>query len=121
MQANKFVKNNPWLLKHGAKGLKDIIADAKEYKYFCLSNLGHSYANHSAGVSVAISDLKRLVESLELIKSFKTKKNANAEFMKACMRGQTERANMIKKAIADVESCQPDLPESVVKSLGEVS
>jgi hypothetical protein len=53
-----------------------------------------------------LNDLKHLIESHDLILSFKTKKNANAEFMKACMRGQTARANMIKKAIEDVEACQ---------------
>lgn len=48
---------------------------------------------------VYVADLKRLVESLDLFKELKTKKNANREFMKACMRGQTERANQIKRAI----------------------
>jgi hypothetical protein len=48
---------------------------------------------------VDFPDLKRLVESLDLFKELKTKKNANREFMKACMRGQTERANQIKRAI----------------------
>lgn len=50
-------------------------------------------------VQLSIADLKRLVESLDLFKELKTKKNANREFMKACMRGQTERANQIKRAI----------------------
>lgn len=100
MQANKFVKNNPWLLKHGAKGLKDIIADAKEYKYFCLSNLGHSYANHSAGVSVAISDLKRLVKSWELVVSWGGLADAKVAVK------VSRHKKYLKRAIADMESCQ---------------
>jgi hypothetical protein len=46
-----------------------------------------------------LDEIKRLVESVDLFKKLKTKKNANREFMKACMRGQTERANQIKRAI----------------------
>lgn len=89
MQANKFVKD------HGWDKAKELLVKANGCA--SIKSMGHHFL---------YSDLERLVESYDLIKSFKTKKNANAEFMKACMRGQTERANMIKKAIADVESCQ---------------
>lgn len=53
---------------------------------------------------ICIEDLKRLIDSVDFYKELKTKKNANREFTKACMRGQTERANKIKKAIADYEA-----------------
>ena len=86
---------NAWVKEHGWDKAKELLAKANGCA--SIKSMGHHFL---------YSDLERLVESWELIKPFKTKKNANAEFMKACMRGQTERANMIKKAIADVESCQ---------------
>ncbi|MGU2730316.1 hypothetical protein [Acinetobacter baumannii] len=57
------------------------------------------YQIFTSAVIKPLSDLKRLVESLDLFKELKTKKNANREFMKACMRGETERANQIKRAM----------------------
>lgn len=104
MKANEFVKNNPWLLKNGAKDLKDIIIDAKEYKYLCLSNLCHSYANHSAGVSIAISDLKHLVESYELVKSHGGLDKAKYALENPMI--DASEAWDLKQAIADMESCQ---------------
>ncbi|MBQ0111518.1 MAG: hypothetical protein KBT03_00140 [Bacteroidales bacterium] len=71
MKAVEFVKDNPWLLEDGMKDIRGIISDAKEYKFFCLNNiLGHSYDNHGGGVAISVEDLKRLVESYELVDGF---------------------------------------------------
>lgn len=107
MKANEFVKNNPWLLEDNLKEIKKIISDAKDYKYFCLNNaLGHSYDNHGGGVSISIDDLKRLVESHELVKSYGGLELAKKELQRqSILRWINPETERLRGAIADVESC----------------
>ena len=102
MKANEFVKNNPWLLEDNLKEIKEIISNAKDYKYFCLNNaLGHSYDNHGSGVSISIDELKRLVESWDLVElcgGLEVAKNLDPTLL-------TGWVESVNKAILDVESC----------------
>lgn len=109
MKANEFVKNNLWLLEDNLKELKEIISDAKDYKYFCLNNaLGHSYDNHGGGVSISIDDLKCLVESHDLVESkgglTKCKEILAQDNFTWCS-GSKVYKNPLKIAVDDVESC----------------
>lgn len=105
MRANEFVKSNPWLLKENMKEMKGIISDANDMKFFCLNNqLGHSYSNHGGGVAISIDDLKRLVDSHELVEKHGGLGSAKDEYF-SCVQNN-EPASYIAKAIADVESCQ---------------
>lgn len=116
MKANEFIKENNWLLEENMKELKDIISDAKDYKFFCLNNfLGHSYDNHGAGVSISIDDLRRLVESRDLVQEF----GENSSYLKDHLLRNPEIEDFyfddwcetftkerLQQAITDVESYQ---------------
>ena len=121
MQANEFVEKFGW-------------NDARVCILNCACPQDRWLMRHGEFISDdAFDDLKRLVESWELVQSYGglekakntlAKMKATNEFhknSKVCGFSYTENSvNALEKAIADVESCQPDLPESV-KSLGEVS
>lgn len=101
MKATQFIKD------HGLELAREIVDDAPAgTNFYChVYKMGNitirsSWCDKKDSLhNISLSDLKRLVESVDLFKELKTKKNANREFMKACMRGQTERANQIKRAI----------------------
>lgn len=82
------------LINESPEWASEWCMDCKDYINYCDSDVVSDCES-----CVSIAGLERLVESLDLFKELKTKKNANREFMKACMRGQTERANQIKRAM----------------------
>lgn len=108
MKACDLVSDNQWLLEDDLKGLKEIISDAKDYKYFCLNSfLGHSYDNHGGGAAIAINDLKRIVESHELVELYGGV--GQAKFWVDMMAGadsMQKKIDRVNQAIADVEACQ---------------
>ena len=107
MKANELIRENRWLLDDDMAELKAIILDADilgGMKFYCLNNsLGHSYDNHGGGVAISIDELKRLVESHELVKDYygltRAKEHAESNYT------APEIKNALKQAIADVESC----------------
>ena len=108
MQANKFVKKFGWeKAKRELQYKNTMMAICSDDNWF--------------------DDLKRLVESWELIEFFGCLDDAIQiyEFSKGIQTisygGRKIEVDQLKQAITDVEICQPDLPESVVQSLGEVS
>ena len=108
MKATKLIKDK------GVDYAENIVCNSPEnalywvegYEFKCGQSANDLSDETKEKYFVSIPEIKELIESHELIASLKTKKSANSEFMKACMRGQTARANMIKKAIEDVEACQ---------------
>lgn len=100
MKANKFVKN------HGIETSKTLISRAHkegvDTTYFVYSQKDDCFHNHCWDeTDVWLSELKRLVESWELVDSI-----GGLQFAKNFIKqtGST-MGNVLEQAIADVESC----------------
>lgn len=98
MKASEFVK------KHGIEKARECIEEANAYSGFWvnaktleLSKLIPSYD------AVSIPDLKRLVESYELVESFNGLEMAKKFYDENII--ECSDAWNLKQAIADVESC----------------
>lgn len=124
MQANEFVKKFGWgeakSIVYGwvRQGFDDSynIVDG----IYC--NLPFEPTDYCE--TIALFDLKRLVKSWELVDGFGDIEYAKCSLERMALQvidgGCDDQYKTLKQAIADVESCQSDLPESV-KSLGGVS
>ena len=118
MESYEFVKENPWLLDDNLFDLKQIVNESNGMKFFCINNtLGHSYDNHGGGLAIPVDDLKRIIDSHEIITLFKSIDQAKIE-VEAC-----EKANhlellvkldegvgyiyvsRVKQSIVDVDGC----------------
>lgn len=106
MKANEFVKNI------GLKKVKYILENAPEWAYETAGP--KDYANKEWSINcpmkdyVLISDLKRLVESHELVERYGTADEAKEYLPMLRMDSYDE----LKQAIADVESCMEVASES---------
>ena len=87
MRANEYVKLVGW-----------------EYAKLNASSCSHQYYFlHNGYAEVCVSELKRLVESHELVESYGGLENAKDEYF-SCVQNN-EPASYIAKAILEVESC----------------
>ena len=100
MKANEFVKKFGW--NEAKEALKRVIWCETAY----CSMLGHGCFKSNSDCCVDINDLKRIVESHELIeKDFKSVEMAEYEYMVSGAYSDSYWVR-VKQAIADVESCQ---------------
>lgn len=97
MKANEFVK------KFGLEHTKYLIEDTELSEFAIHSSCAGKYSMDI----VSADDLKRLVESHELVEKVGGLENAKT-FDKDCMYCITHLTDLdsLKQAIADVESCQ---------------
>lgn len=95
MQANEFVKKFGW-------------NDARVCILNCASPKDKWLMRHGELISDdAFDDLKRLVESYELVQSYGSLEDAKKALSKKSMlRWIDPETELLRKAIADVESCQ---------------
>jgi len=89
MKANEFVK------AYGLKRIRHLLTMSSNAIVYCLD-----------GEHVHVDDLKRLVESHELIKSCGGLEQAKAYVIDANACGAFNDEIKLKQAILDVESCQ---------------
>ena len=94
VRANEFVK------KFGLEHTKYLIEDTELSEFAIHSSCAGKYSMDT----VCVSDLKRLVESHELVEKHGGLENAKDEYF-SCVQNN-EPASYVAKAIADVESCQ---------------
>lgn len=99
MKANEFVRKFGW--NEAKEALKRVIWCETAY----CSMLGHGCFKSNSDCCVDINDLKRLVESHELIKSIES--IGGLDFAIKFIKSTGSTANgFLEQAIADVESCQ---------------
>jgi hypothetical protein len=121
MQANEFVKKFGWVR------VKDILKNAPSnakywnegFEFQCGQTASTIPEEAMEKHFVPMADLKRLFISRHLVQEHgsieRVKEYANSPYT------APEIKERLQQAISDVESCQPDLPETVVQSLGEIS
>ncbi|WP_353173663.1 hypothetical protein [Acinetobacter rudis] len=98
MKANEFVKKFGW---EDAKGLLCRLLElgvSDDMKFTATNNMWHRGAD-----GFTWSELKRLVESHELVESFNGLENAK-QFLDENI--ECSDSQKLKQAIADVEACQ---------------
>lgn len=108
MKANELVK------KHGFQYSRNLIRDYPNHTH--VTNDGRMFINENMCAPhikvqlselVKIDDLKRLVESYELVQSYSSLKDAKkALSKKSILRWINPETELLRQAIADVESCQ---------------
>ena len=90
MKANEFVK------AYGLKRVRHLLTMSRNAIVYCLD-----------GEHVHVDDLKRLVESHELVESYGRLEDAKKELQrKSILRWINPETERLREAIADVESCQ---------------
>lgn len=100
MKANEFVK------KFGWDRAKEIVNGAGDHhRYFIADGISATYSRYD-DCFYSIEDLKRLVESYELINSLGGIEQAKSYAIDANACGAFNDENKIKQAILDVESCK---------------
>ena len=99
MKANEFVKKFGWLR---AKQILKYSDDS--HRYFIADGISTTYSKYGDGF-YSLADLKRLVESHELIrKDFESVEMAEYEYTVSASYNESYWVR-VKQAIADVESC----------------
>ena len=100
MKANDFVKKVGWdLAKEYADECPSYCNYLHEHGFYSISETWQLNEKH-----VLVLDLKRLVESHELVEKHGGLENAKDEYF-SCVQNN-EPASYVAKAILDVESCQ---------------
>lgn len=112
MKASEFIKKFGW--DEAKEAIKNVAWCETAY---CLM-LKHGCFKSNSDCCVDIKDLKRLVESHEIVESYTSRFNSDAEWFyvsEYCKKNRIspffsenydKASNIYKKAIADVESCQ---------------
>ncbi|WP_179995626.1 hypothetical protein [Acinetobacter sp. YH16053] len=97
MKANEFVKKFGWLR---AKQILKYSDDS--HRYFIADGISTTYSKYGDGF-YSLADLKRLVESHELVKEHGSLERA--KMYAESMYTAPEVVERMKQAVADVESC----------------